>query len=309
MVGSSNGDGDTSAPEGYSIRVASRLSGLSADTLRMWERRYGFPKPLRTANNVRLYSGDEIDKLILVSRALKLGHRAGEVIRKEPGQLRQLLASTAEAPLGATLSAPTIQTLVDALAQEDPDRVRNELRQAAALLGPKRFLLDVAAPLVDEVGAAWSSGRLHVRHEHLLSVLLAGQLRVMCSAYESGPGAPAVVLATLPGELHGLGVEMVALYLAMHGAVPRVLGVDTPTDQIVDATHALGARAVGISVSASADLDACRGQLRWIANALRSDVRIWVGGRRARALQADIPRVRITTTWQELDECLAELLQ
>ena len=44
------------APQGYSIRVASRLTGVSSDTLRMWERRYGFPKPERNESQVRVYT-------------------------------------------------------------------------------------------------------------------------------------------------------------------------------------------------------------------------------------------------------------
>ena len=61
------------APQGYSIRVASRLTGVSSDTLRMWERRYGFPKPVRNESQVRVYTDADIERLVLISRALK-GH-------------------------------------------------------------------------------------------------------------------------------------------------------------------------------------------------------------------------------------------
>src|SRR6187200_3341730 len=83
------------AAPGYSIRVASRLTGLSADTLRMWERRYGFPKPERNDSQIRVYSEADIERLILVGRALKAGYRAGEVIRRPIDELKQLLAGSA----------------------------------------------------------------------------------------------------------------------------------------------------------------------------------------------------------------------
>src|SRR6478609_7318657 len=81
------------APQGYSIRVASRLTGVSSDTLRMWERRYGFPKPERNESQVRVYSDADIERLVLVSRALKAGFRSGEVIHRGTEELRGLLVS------------------------------------------------------------------------------------------------------------------------------------------------------------------------------------------------------------------------
>lgn len=308
-MGDSSAAAETDSSAGYSIRVVARLSGISADTLRMWERRYGFPKPQRTDSNVRLYSAEDVDKLILVARALKAGYRAGEVIRRDPVDLKQLLASSAQTRFDPGASTPTIQSLLDALTREQPDLLRSEMRTAVALLGPKRFLTEVAGPLAEQVGMAWASGRIQVRHEHLLSAQLSLQLNILLSAYEPIAGAPSVVLATLPGEQHGLGLDMAALYLAVHGIVPRVLGVDTPPDQIVEAAHALGASAVGLSVSASSNLDAVSGHLGWMLRELRETVAIWIGGRRGAALTLTDPRVHLTPDWHALDVRLAELKQ
>jgi len=35
----------------YNISAVERDTGLSKDTLRVWERRYGFPKPLRDCHD------------------------------------------------------------------------------------------------------------------------------------------------------------------------------------------------------------------------------------------------------------------
>ena len=49
----------------YNIAAVERDTGLSKDTLRVWERRYGFPKPLRDQHDERLYSLPELEKLRL----------------------------------------------------------------------------------------------------------------------------------------------------------------------------------------------------------------------------------------------------
>lgn len=292
---------------GYSIRVVARLSGISADTLRMWERRYGFPAPQRTETNVRLYSPEDVDKLILVSRALKAGYRAGEVIRRDAAAIKQLLASSAHAELEPKGSTPTLQSLLESLLREQPDAMRSELRQAAAVLGARRFVVEVAAPLLDQVGSGWASGRLQVRHEHLMSALLSSTLGLLLSTYEPVPGAPSVLLASLPNEQHSLGLDMVAVYLAVGGVTPRVLGADTPPDQIVEAAHALNVSAVGISISASSSLDATTGHLRWILGELKGDVPVWLGGKQARQLSFTHPRLLLTPDWRDLDQRIADI--
>lgn len=292
---------------GYSIRVASRLTGISSDTLRMWERRYGFPSPARNDSGIRVYSDAEIERLVLVSRALKAGFRAGEVIHRDTDELKALLRGSVQQRIETEPGAPTVSSLLGTLARDDADTLRAELKQAVATLGPHRFLIEVADPLVQAVGTAWEKGRLGVRHEHLLTAALSTQLRLLLSAYEETAGGAPVVLTTLPGEQHGLGIEMVALYLAVRGVAPRLLGVDAPTDQIVEAARALRAGAVGVSVSAASDPAATVDALHAILDELPEDIRVWVGGRHARDLAIEDPKLDKVITWPELDLALEHL--
>src|SRR3954463_10669869 len=103
------------APPGYSIRVASRLTGVSSDTLRMWERRYGFPKPERNESQVRVYTDADIERLVLISRALKAGYRSGEVIHRDSEELRKLLVASAQAEADNGHQTPTIESLLNLL--------------------------------------------------------------------------------------------------------------------------------------------------------------------------------------------------
>jgi MerR family transcriptional regulator, light-induced transcriptional regulator len=295
------------APQGYSIRVASRLTGVSSDTLRMWERRYGFPKPVRNSAQVRVYTDADIERLVLISRALKAGFRSGEVIHRAADDLRALLVNSTRAELENDRRTPTVESLLGRLIDDDPEGLRDELRRSVALLGPKQFLTDVAAPLVESVGEAWAAGRIAVRHEHLVSEVLSSKLRLLLSAYDDQASGPTVLLATLSDEQHGLGLEMVALYLALEGVTPRLLGVNTPPDQIAEAAIALSARVVGVSISEASEIPLTEAHLRRVLSALPAGTDVWVGGKQARKLGLRDPRLHQVVTWAELDRAVARL--
>src|SRR5690242_18535999 len=77
-----------------SIRVVSGRTGIGQHTLRVWERRYGFPKPMRRSDGVRAYAEEDIAKLKLVAQALEAGFRAGEVVPLPAADLARLLEAT-----------------------------------------------------------------------------------------------------------------------------------------------------------------------------------------------------------------------
>lgn len=296
-----------STPEraGCSIRVTARLTALPPDTLRVWERRYGFPKPERAAGGSRLYSAEDVETLVLLASALKVGYRPSEVVGKPRAEVARLVALAH--PRGAmSTGLPTIDSLIEALATDDVASVKRELRQASVLLGPKRFVTDLAQPLSVRVGEEWANGKLEVRHEHVMSACLSTQLRLLASAFDERPGHPIVLLATLPSESHGLGLEMIALYLALHDVTPRLVGVDTPPEQIVRAAKSHNADAVGIAVVRPTSLGTVAKQLRTVIGDLPRRTRVWLGGGAARDLdlQGD---VRVVSTWPELDAAITSL--
>ncbi len=88
---------------------------------------------------------------------------------------------------------------------------------------PKMFLSDRVGPLVEAIGQQWADSTLEIRHEHFLTEQLGELLRAPLDDRATGPTA---VLATLPGEQHGLGLLMAALALAASGLRVRVAGTD-----------------------------------------------------------------------------------
>lgn len=296
---------------GFSIRVASKLTGIPIDTLRMWERRYGFPKPVRTSGGNRAYTEKEIELLKLIAVALERGYRPSEVVGRSREELLAIASKVGEikkatrrAETDESTATPTIESILDALLKDEPHAVQAQLRKSALALGPRQFVTDLAQPIMLRVGELWERGALEVRHEHLMSEFLSTQLRILLAAFGEIVGPPHVVLATLPNESHGLGLEMTAVYLAVHRATPHLIGADTPPRDIVEAAKAFRADVVGICITDAADLQASRQHVEWMLGELPRRVEVWIGGAAGEKLGLEALGLSCIKTWSELDDVL-----
>lgn len=308
---------------GSSIRVVANRTGIGAHTLRVWERRYGFPKPERRSGGVREYTEGDIAKLKLVAQALEAGFRAGEVVPLPVADLTRLLEATqtdlaqasrerpaprpGDGALEDVRSAGVIDRLVAAFVDDDLERAQSMLRAAAVAFDPKSFVTELAHPLALRVGDLWERGELEVRHEHLASACLTRQLHALAAAADgSDQQFPVVVLATLPGESHVLPLDMVAVYLSASGAAPRMLGADTPPAEISASARAMRANAVGLSISAVADRKQAEAAVRELLGDLPRRTELWLGGGGSRAVASAIDGDGVVhvDSWAALDEQL-----
>ena len=72
------------------IAPVERETGLPKDTLRVWERRYGFPQPDRDASGDRLYPEAQVAQLRVVKRLMDRGLRPGRLLKLDAAALQAL---------------------------------------------------------------------------------------------------------------------------------------------------------------------------------------------------------------------------
>jgi DNA-binding transcriptional MerR regulator len=294
----------------HTIRVVAERTGLEMGTLRAWERRYGFPRPQRRAgSNRRLYSDADVMRLIAVQRTLEQGYRVGDVIAKGVDELEDLARGLkGRSPAsGAAAFAPTLpDELLDLLAHEQLSELEIRLRSSAASLGPRRFVTDLAHPFAVNVGQAWADGRLSIRHEHLATECLVTQIRQMLASYQDLRGSPSVLLATFPGEPHTLPLQLIALYLVVAGAKPRLLGGSTPAREIAECARMLDVDAVGVAITLSSEGNQVAKDVVTLRLGLDSRVPLWLGGSGARNLDGRHEGTRVLTSWDAIDRAVVE---
>lgn len=278
----------TSAPRPpsltLSIAAVERDTGLSKDTLRVWERRYGFPLPLRDAIGERAYALDQVERLRIVKRLLDAGHRPGRVVALPLPDLQQLAESTVDHPqraAEAVLGASELRHLVELIRLHDVPALRQELSLLLARQGVRGFVVDVVAPLNGAVGDAWMRGQLQIFEEHLYSEVVQSALRQALASVPQPAhpqAATRVLLTTFPGEPHGLGLLMAEAMLALEGCACVSLGVQTPLQDILKAADALDVHIVAIGFSGCLNLKQVQDNLAELRAGLPDGVRLWAGG-------------------------------
>jgi len=275
----------------YSIGVIERDTGIGRDTLRVWERRYGFPNPARNSKGERVYPEIQLRRLQRIRRLLDRGMRPGKLLPLSEDELDRVEASLQ--PAAPERLEETIREILDAIRSADVWRVDSLLRREYKKQGMQAFILKTVAPLLRTVGELWIDGKLQVFQEHFLSGQLIRFLNTEISAMQKNAGKTLVVLATLPGEEHTLGLLMLTAMLSSRGVSVVNLGGEVPMDQIGRAVQQFQADVLGITFSGSYQYRNIRQHLLELRVLLGDDIDIWTGGegvRRLRKLPAGVTK-------------------
>ncbi len=264
------------------IAAVERDTGLTKDTLRVWERRYGFPQPERDAHGERAYPLEQVEKLRIVKRLMDGGHRPGRLVPMPLDALVELSENTVEAPrrAGGDLAAPDLKAYLALMRSHDVDALRRLLLQTQMRLGLSRFVIDVVLPLNTLVGDAWMRGQLEIFEEHAYIECLQGVLRqALAGIPEAAPlDRPRVLLTTLPGEPHGLGLLFAEVLFSLDGARVLSLGVQTPVWDISLAAAAYRCDIVALGFTGCMNPNQVVDGLTELRSKLPPAVELWVGG-------------------------------
>ena len=134
----------------YSIGTVARLTGVKADTLRVWERRYSLGASHKSPSGRRLFTQSDLEHLQLVAALVAGGTRIGDISRSERRTLEVLLRSSGSDP-GKILPErkPRILFVGDALC-DWLDEHQGCLASVDALLLPAP-LAQVSGKLLDDL--------------------------------------------------------------------------------------------------------------------------------------------------------------
>jgi methylmalonyl-CoA mutase cobalamin-binding subunit len=291
-----------------SIAAVERETGLGKDTLRAWERRYGFPLPARDAAGVRGYPRALVDRLVLIRRALLAGQRPGRLLALPAAELDAILLELARAPTAGAAGLLDVGEGLAALRAGGPDGLRHWLTLGLARRGLAEFVVDGVAPLTAAIGDAWLAGTVAVYEEHLFSEAVQAVLRVAMAPFQAGLNAraPRALLTTVPGEAHGLGLLMVEAMLTLEACRCISLGTQTPVADIVAATTAQRADIVALSFSESLAAPVALSTLDELRTRLPAAVEIWAGGACPVLRRLHAPGIRVMTGLVDIQRAVAD---
>jgi DNA-binding transcriptional MerR regulator/methylmalonyl-CoA mutase cobalamin-binding subunit len=274
----------------HPIQVVAKRTGLSADVLRAWEKRYGVLDPARSGGGRRLYSDEDIDYLRLLRRATAAGRNVGRVV----GLSRAALEAMVREDEAAAVARPTrtgigpdgageaVERALAAILALDGPALEAVLRRAMIETEALRFLDAVVVPLLVGIGERWRHGDASPAHEHLASSVLRGVLGAFTGTFVARPDAPRFVSATPQGQRHEFGAMLAAASAAAVGWRVTYLGGDLPAAAIAAAARQTGAAVVALSLVHPENDPDVSNEVRALRATLPPDIVLIVGGAAAK---------------------------
>jgi MerR family transcriptional regulator, light-induced transcriptional regulator len=214
----------------FTIKDLENLSGIKAHTIRIWEQRYSFLKPQRTATNIRYYSNLELKMLLNISLLNKYGFKISHINRMSNDELREktLTLTSAEAQ-----QERIINELIQHTVDMDAENFEHVLDQHILVKGIEKTITSIIFPFLERIGILWLTDHINPAQEHVISNLIRQKLIVGIDS-----AVPLITLKTkmllfLPeNEHHELGLLVLQYMLKSRGIKVIYLGASVPVKDL-----------------------------------------------------------------------------
>jgi DNA-binding transcriptional MerR regulator len=188
----------------YSIKELEELSGIKAHTIRIWEKRYGIVAPQRTSTNIRLYSDEDLKKIIKVSLLNNHGVKISRIAELNPTELSDRVRKLSESQASPDLHIDRLVVAMVDLDEENFDAIVNELIHR---FGFEKTILEIVYPFLEKIGVLWLTGHITPLQEHFITNLLRQKMLVAIDGLpHARKSAPRIILFLPDDELHELGL-------------------------------------------------------------------------------------------------------
>jgi methanogenic corrinoid protein MtbC1 len=236
----------------FNLSIVLQETGLKADTLRAWERRYQLPSPSRTAGGHRLFSAYDIETIKWLQARQNEGMRISQAVDYWQELIAAGLDPLEEEPResqgykGSPFSDSMLQPLdslrrqwIESALSFDQDQALKFLEGAFAQFPWEMVGEDLIFSGLSEIGKRWYDGEITVQQEHFASELV---LRILASLINEAPSPfhpQRVVMGSPPGEFHTIALSLTNLLLRYRGWDVTYLGADVPVAQLEESLQAI----------------------------------------------------------------------
>ncbi|HEY1017331.1 MAG TPA: MerR family transcriptional regulator [Herpetosiphonaceae bacterium] len=253
-----------SAAPVYNTKAVVQRTGVPADTLRAWERRYGVPNPRRTEGRHRSYSDRDVALISWLREQTDAGLSISQAVALLESDVPVSFPFIHAASKAASLAELRRQCAA-ALLDFDSVRADAALTEALGIYPLETVCLELLQPMLTEAGHGWRAGSVSIAQEHATSAFVRSKVAAFYGAAITNSNRGALLLACGPGERHDIGLLMLALFLSRRGWRIAYLGADVPGDEVIRATLQLAPRLVALSANQAETRAACEPILHELA--------------------------------------------
>jgi DNA-binding transcriptional MerR regulator len=209
----------------YSIKDLEHLSGVKAHTIRIWEKRYQLLKPDRTDTNIRLYSDEDVRRILNVAMLIKNGYKISNVAAFDDAKLQ---ATVLRQNRGLLDPERNIDQLLFHTVNLDTFGFEQLLDKIIQENGFSKTIQNVIFPFFDRIGLLWQAGTIFVAHEHFVSNLIRNRLIIEAAKFDNNLSEKTMLFFLHENEMHELGLLYFNFLAAENGFRCVYLGQNLP---------------------------------------------------------------------------------
>ena len=217
----------------YTLQNLENLTGIKADTIRVWEKRYGIMKPQRTATNRRRYDDDDLRKLLNITSLYNSGYKISRIAAMKDDEINKHALMV----VGLYDNIESVTGIMIPAMNDFNEAVINDIiRQAILKMGFEAAFRQVIIPVLRKVGVLWSTGSLSVGTEHFITGIIRRKLfaEIETATPLSRKKKKKFLLFLPEHELHEIGLLFYSYLIFINGHNTLYLGQSTPLKAIDD---------------------------------------------------------------------------
>ncbi len=219
----------------FSIKDLENLSGIKAHTIRIWEKRYQIFTPNRTPTNIRLYTIDELVKLLNISFLNNYGYKISRISSCSDVELNNLVKKIYSEKNSNLYSVNILKVAMLNFDYALFNETYNELAKSKSF---SEIFLQVYIPLLQELGLLWQTSSIKPIHEHFISYLIFQKLIENISIAQSKIKVldeNQIFILFLPeNEVHEVSLMFVNYQLITKGYKTIYLGSSVPMNDLLE---------------------------------------------------------------------------
>ncbi len=214
----------------FTIKDLENLSGIKAHTIRIWEQRYSFLTPQRTATNIRSYSNVELKTVLNIALLNKYGYKISHIDKMTPVEMNDRILSLSNAEAH---QERLINDLIHCMVEIKIGVFEKKLDAFIKDKGVEKTILQIIFPFLQRIGILWLTNHINPAQEHLVSNVIRQKLILGIENIPTDSMKGHACLLFLPeGEYHELGLLFMHYVFKSRGINVFYLGANIPVKDV-----------------------------------------------------------------------------